>query len=93
MSDEAGTHTNYETQWTIPVTAEAKNTSIITVTGPTEAYEFLMSSWPSPHGAAYSKAKRAVMGAIAGKVDHEDARSAFVSACLAAGCLVGHESS
>jgi hypothetical protein len=88
MNYDAATHVNFDAQWEMPVVAEASNTSIVTITGPAGAFEFLTTNWSHTRGPAHGKAKRAVMSAIAGRSSAEDARAAFVSACLAAGCLV-----
>ena len=93
MSDEATPHVKHDLVWEVSVTAEAKNTSITTVAGPADAYEFLTNKWSDTRGPTFARAKRAAMGAIAGTGSSEDARVAFVAACLAAGCLVEVEGS
>lgn len=80
-----------DTNWQPAVTAVARNTSLVTVSGAEEGLDFLTDKWPGIRGVAFARARRAVMGAVSGTVSAGEARRAFLLACENAGCLVRSE--
>lgn len=59
------------------------------VTSVREAAECILSDeWPRRHGKADTAARKALLGAMEGKVSAEDARAAFEQAAKDAGILM-----
>lgn len=88
MQDDPIVKIDFSQSWAGAVSAAARNTTVQVISGPADAYDFLCNRWPGPRGPAFAKARRAAMGALSGGCPAEDARSAFIAACLQADCLV-----
>lgn len=91
MQDNPMVKIDFSKSWAGSVSAVARDTSLQVISGPADAYDFLCNQWPGPRGPAFAKARRAAMGALTGGYPAEDARSAFIAACLQGDCLVRAE--
>jgi hypothetical protein len=88
MNNPETNDAGHDGTWGAAVSVTSRNTSIVTICGPAEAYDFLMHRWPGVKGAAFAKAKRAATTALTRRGTGAEARACFVAACLAADCLI-----
>ncbi|MCF6371076.1 DUF982 domain-containing protein [Rhizobium halophilum] len=88
MQDDRVVELDFSNFWGGSVSAVARNTALQAIKGPADAHDFLCNRWPGIRGPAFAKAKRAAIAAISGRTSPEEARAAFIAACLQADCLV-----
>ncbi|MCD2173141.1 DUF982 domain-containing protein [Rhizobium sp. C4] len=75
-------------RWTTPVMVTFGNGADRQFDCVHDALDCLQHEWPSPRGKRHAKAVEVLGGALARLVPVEDARKAFVSACVESGILV-----
>lgn len=74
--------------WPEPVSAVGRGLSLVTIHGPSEAFDFLSNEWPAYQGVFYATARTAAMRALDDEGFADEARNAFMIACEDAACLV-----
>ncbi|WP_199628667.1 DUF982 domain-containing protein [Rhizobium sp. OAE497] len=67
-------------KWNRPIEVSFGVLGYRTVTGPFDAMIVLTDMWPMKSGMHFIKARNACRGAIAGRIEAEDARSQFLAA-------------
>ncbi len=75
-------------RWATPVMAKFGNGAVRQFDCVHDALDCLQHEWPSPRGKRHEKAVEVLSAALARLVPVEDARKAFVSACVECGILV-----
>ncbi len=76
-----------EPLWDEPVSVVGRGLSLLSISGPGEALDFLSSDWPAREGVFFAQAREAAASAL-GEGCPVIAREAFVAACEDAACLV-----
>lgn len=75
-------------RWTTPVLVTFANGAVRQFDCVHDALDCLQHEWPSPRGKRHQKAIEVLGAALARLTPVEDARKAFVSACVESGILV-----
>ncbi|WP_164901827.1 DUF982 domain-containing protein [Neorhizobium lilium] len=88
MIRDAVVRVSADLNWNEPVSAVSRGLVLVTINGPAEAFDFLSNEWPARQGLIFEDARKAAMDALQGASRPADARSAFITACEDAGCLV-----
>jgi hypothetical protein len=79
--------TSFAVIWENPVAVNVGRNRTLSVRGPDEALDYLLSIWPANRGCAYRDAIDACKLALFDHGSSSKARDAFVAACISARML------